>query len=67
MQKYIKKDNVFSAVISGIQWDVVMKFVNGKPDGQEQPSLFNVMITDIQECSPNQEQIQQTRYVIFLT
>ena len=30
---FINNDNVKSALCSGIQWDMTMEFVNGKPDG----------------------------------
>ena len=32
-KKFINNDNVKSALCSGIQWDMTMKFVNGKQDG----------------------------------
>lgn len=37
-------DNVKSSLCSGIQWDMVMKFVDGKKDGKNK--VFNVRILD---------------------
>ena len=37
---FINNENVKSSLCSGIQWDVIMEFVNGKMDGTN--SLFNV-------------------------
>ena len=33
-KKFINNENVKSALCSGIQWDVIMEFVDGKPDGE---------------------------------
>lgn len=35
-KKMYNNDNVKSALCSGIQWDMVMKFINGKSDGKQQ-------------------------------
>ncbi len=41
---FINNNNVKSALISGIQWDVVMKFVDGKLDGNNR--TFDVTVYD---------------------
>ena len=47
-KEFINNSNVKSALISGIQWDSVMSFVDGKEDASESGSKFNV-----QEFSPS--------------
>ena len=39
-KSFANTDSVKSALISGIQWDMVMKFINGKADGNG--NVFNV-------------------------
>ena len=42
-KKFIKNDNVKSALCSGIQWDMTMAFVNGKQDGSsDADKTYNV-------------------------
>ena len=46
--KELLKNNQYveSAICSGIQWDMVMRFVNGKLDGKNK--IYNVRVSDIQ-------------------
>ncbi len=41
---FVNNDNIKSALISGIQWDTIMNFVNGKKDGVG--NVFNVTQKD---------------------
>lgn len=41
-KSFINNDNVKSALCSGIQWDVIMNFVNGKEDGKSEK--FDVLM-----------------------
>ena len=53
--KSINTDNVKSALCSGIQWDMIMKFVNGKLDGKE--NYFDVTKNDVNRNSSDSKQL----------
>ncbi len=62
--KFINNKNVKSALISGVQWDMVMKFVNGKKDGNgneynvrvisDDPSTSDRHLDALQKCGQNE-------------